>query len=227
MLMKKLFVYKLMGSNIFINHALTGMNLSYKLMGVRLTNFIINSSVGSIFTSGDSVTTLRQDLTAIEKQNINGIANYSVEGLKEMDEVKVATFFKVMLESIVAMTEGRDEGHLAIKLTTLISMDILTRMSRAQSIFLNDILKYNKRDSIVMKDISNSLIERGITFSQEELQSLFDSLKFEHNKHKDEVTRLEVYANGHLFKLFDSPVSEDFSRRIAIGCGVGIYEDDM
>jgi len=131
MLMKKLFVYRLMGSNLFINHALKGMELSYKLMGVRLTNAIINSSVGSIFTSGDSVHTLRQDLTAIEKQNIQGIANYSVEGLKEMDEAKVENFFNVMMESISAVTEGRDEGHLAIKLTTLIPMDILTRLSRA------------------------------------------------------------------------------------------------
>ena len=144
MLLKKLFVYRLMGSDLFINHALSGMQISYKLMGVRLTNAIINSSVGSIFTSGDSVSTLRQDLTDIEKKNIQGIANYSVEGLKEMDEAKVENFFKVMKESIMAVTEGRDEGHLAIKLTTLISMDILTRLSKAQFIFLNDILKFDK-----------------------------------------------------------------------------------
>ena len=54
-----------------------------------------------------------------------------------------------------------------------------------------------------------------------------DSLQFEHNKHKDQVTRLEVYANGHLFKLFDSSVSGEFLNRIAIGCGVGISEDDL
>mmetsp|Transcript_28725 Transcript_28725/g.43386 ORF Transcript_28725/g.43386 Transcript_28725/m.43386 type:complete len:293 (+) Transcript_28725:238-1116(+) len=227
MLMKKFFVYKLMGSNMFINHALTGMNLSYRLLGVRFTNFMINSSVGSIFTSGDTVQTLRQDLSAIEKQNINGIANYSVEGLKEMDEEKVANFFKVMKESIVAMTEGRSEGHLAIKLTTLISMDILTRLSRAQQIFMNDILKYDKQDPIQICDVRNSLIERGITFTEEELQGLFDSLKFEHNKHEDKVTRLEIYANAHLYKLFESPVGNDFLKRIAIGCGVGVSEDDM
>lgn len=51
-LMKKFFVYKLMGSNIFINHSLTFMNLCYKLFGTRLTNFGVNVSVASMFTSG-------------------------------------------------------------------------------------------------------------------------------------------------------------------------------
>ena len=59
------------------------------------------------------------------------------------------------------------------------------------------------------------------------MQTLFDSLKFEQNLHKDEVTRLEVYANGHLFKLFDSPVDKTLLKRIAIGTGVGVSEADL
>ena len=54
-LIKKYFVYKLMGSNLFINYSLGLMNVSYRLLGVRLTNFAINKSVGSLFTSGESI----------------------------------------------------------------------------------------------------------------------------------------------------------------------------
>ena len=61
-MLKKFFVYKLMGSDLFINHSLRMMNLSYKLFGVRLTNFAINSSVGSLFTAGETVKTLVLDM---------------------------------------------------------------------------------------------------------------------------------------------------------------------
>lgn len=54
-LIKKYFVYKLMGSNLFINYSLGLMNLAYKGFGIRATNFVINKSVGSLFTSGETI----------------------------------------------------------------------------------------------------------------------------------------------------------------------------
>lgn len=84
--MKKYFCYKLMGSDLFINNSLNAMNLFYKIMGVRLTNFFINKTVGSLFTSGESISTLVEDIRALEKNNIYGIANYVVEGLDVMDD---------------------------------------------------------------------------------------------------------------------------------------------
>lgn len=54
-LIKKFFVYKLMGSELFINHSLTFINVFYKILGIRLTNFAINNSVASLFTSGETV----------------------------------------------------------------------------------------------------------------------------------------------------------------------------
>ncbi len=97
MLMKKYFIYKIMGSNLFINYALTGMNLFYKLFGVRFTNFIINKSAGEIFTSGVSVQSLLQDMKLLEKKKIYGIGNYVVEGLHEMDEAKIEIFYRDMM----------------------------------------------------------------------------------------------------------------------------------
>ncbi len=41
-LMKKLMIYRMMSSNLFINHALRGMQLSYKILGRTLTNLMIN-----------------------------------------------------------------------------------------------------------------------------------------------------------------------------------------
>jgi hypothetical protein len=46
----------------------------------------------------------------------------------------------------------------------------MTRWSKAQETFLNDILKFNKQDRIDISDLKNSLMERGITFGDRELQ---------------------------------------------------------
>lgn len=40
-----------------------------------------------------------------------------------------------MTEGIKQMTNAKGEGHLAIKFTGLISIDIMTRLSKAQAFF--------------------------------------------------------------------------------------------
>lgn len=224
-LMKKFFCYKLMGSNLFINYALFGMNVFYKVLGVRFTNFMINKSVGSLFTAGESIQTLVEDIKALEKHNVYGIANYVVEGLDVYDDAFVQGVFEHMLESIHAQTEGKEEGHFALKLTGLISTDVMTRMSRAQQVYMNDILKFDKQETLNISDIRNSLLERGIEFSEQELEGLFKSLKFQDND-SENVSRLEVYANAHLFRL-NPELRSNLAKRIAFGCGVGISTEDF
>ena len=228
LLVKKYFVYKLMGSNVFINYSLFGMNVCYKLFGVKLTNFAINNSVASIFTSGETVSSIKSDIIEHERKGVNGIGGYVVEGLPKMDTVKIDRFYNAMLKFIRETTEGRTEGHFALKFTAIISIDIMTRMSRAQYTFMNDILKFDKQETIDISDLKNSLLERGVTFTNDELELLFKSLKFENNE-SGNISRLERYANAHLFKL-DSESrksNQDLMQRIAIGCGVGISEEDL
>ena len=101
-LMKKFFCYKLMGSDLFINYSLSMLNFFYKILGRRTTNFFINNSVGQLFTAGESISTLVEDIEALEKNNIYGIANYVVEGLDTMDEAFVQGVYEHMMESIHA-----------------------------------------------------------------------------------------------------------------------------
>lgn len=123
------------------------------------------------------------------------------------------------------MTEGRDSAHLALKITALISTDILTRMSQAQKIFLEDILQFDKRESITKDDLAMSLMERGIQFDDKELSNFFNQLRFSDNK-SDTLSRLEVFVNGHLFQLLENKRS-DLHRKIAIGCGTGLTQNDL
>jgi len=59
-LVKKFWIYKMMGSNLFINYSLLGMRLSYKLLGVKLTNLAVEKTCGSIFTGGVTLADLHE-----------------------------------------------------------------------------------------------------------------------------------------------------------------------
>jgi hypothetical protein len=48
-----------------------------------------------------------------------------------MDDDYVQKVYNHLIESIHVQTENKSEGHLAIKLTALISIDVMTKMSRA------------------------------------------------------------------------------------------------
>lgn len=76
----------MMSSNFFINYSLVGMNFSYRLFGVRLTNTVIERTAGSIFTGGVTLEDLDRDIANLEKRNIGGIGCYVVEGVREPDD---------------------------------------------------------------------------------------------------------------------------------------------
>ena len=67
LLVKKFIVYKLMGSDLFINHALGVMTACYQVLGIPVTNRAINTSVGTLFTSGETISTLMNDIAEFEK----------------------------------------------------------------------------------------------------------------------------------------------------------------
>lgn len=120
-----------MSSTLFINYAMSGMSLSYRLFGRKLTNLLINKTAGEVFTSGETIPSLLDDMGRLENRRIKGVANYVVEGIHEMNEKTIQNVYNDLMLSIKAITNGRTEGHLAIKLTAMISTDIMTRVSNA------------------------------------------------------------------------------------------------
>ena len=82
LLCKKLAIYKMMGSNLFIDYSLMGVSAAYKVFGTRLTNFVIEKSAGSVFTGGVDL----NDLSAAEKElrerGIGTVGCYVVEGVR-------------------------------------------------------------------------------------------------------------------------------------------------
>jgi hypothetical protein len=162
----------MMSSNLFINHALRGMHLSYKVLGRTLTNFLINSTAGTIFTSGETVSTLVADIKNLEARGILGVANYVVEGLHEMDDAVIQKVYEDLIDSVKVLTAGGQEGHLAIKLTSMITIGIMTRISKAQGVYLEDILQVWGPEEISKEDIRIGLEKQNIKFTEDDLNKV-------------------------------------------------------
>jgi hypothetical protein len=75
------------------------------------------------------------------------------------------------------------------------------------------------------------LLERGIVFQDQDLISLFDSLRFPTNS-TPFLNRVEIFANGHLFQVLPPRDSKEehlshLREKIALGLGFGVIDSDL
>ena len=140
-LVKKLMIYKMMGSNIFINYSLMGINMAYKVFGTRFTNSLIESTASSVFTGGVTVADLMESSKSFSKREIGTIGCYVVEGVRQAENKDLDQFYDFSVESVQAVTESGKEGHFALKLTAYVSTDIMEKVSQAQDRFANEVLQ--------------------------------------------------------------------------------------
>lgn len=145
-LIKKMFIYKMMASNLFINYSLPAMQYLYRFIGVPVTNSLIETTAGSIFTGGVSVQDLVAETERLEQLNVGVISMMVVEGLSNAEEATLDYFYEMSKDTVRVMTEGRSEAHFAVKLTAFVSLEVMQRMSTAQDAFLTKILELDYCD---------------------------------------------------------------------------------
>ena len=210
-------IYKMMGSNIFINHALFGMRASYKVLGVSLTNWFIEKTCGTIFTGGVTLEDLSRSAEELERQNIGTIGMAVVEGLSHVSEEKLDEFLAFSLKSVDMFTDGRTEGHLAVKLTAFVSTEVMEKVSTAQRSFVEKILQvpFDGSDAELSQvQLRENLAGLGIeNYSQTDFEALVNSVSDSEGK----MTAVYRYAGGHLFSLYNG--RNALQEQIAVKCG--------
>lgn len=160
-LIKKFFIYKVMGSNLFINYSLSGMTYAYRLLGIKLTNTVIEQTAGSIFTGGVTLDDLSRDIEILQERGIGGIGCYVVEGLRKVDNAVLDDFLELSLQAVDKLTEKSEEGHFAMKLTAYVSTELMEKLSLAQQRFTEDILQL-KHDSTNNSELSIEDLRRNL-----------------------------------------------------------------
>jgi len=96
-----------------------------------MTDYVVKRSVGSVFTSGESIYTLMKNIEELEKRNIGSLVACAHKNLDKMDEPKIEEHYEFMLHTIEMITLGKDEAHFSIKMTDFLPIDVLTRLSRS------------------------------------------------------------------------------------------------
>ena len=98
-----------------------------------------------------------------------------VEGVREAENAKLDQFLDFSIDSIKSITEGKEEGHFALKLTAYISTDVMEKLSLAQQRFLSEVLSltYDSTDESVLTEeqLTENLACLGVTdFSKSDLR---------------------------------------------------------
>lgn len=124
-----------MGSDLFIKYALSAMTMSYRLFGTKIVNAVVDNTAGSIFTAGVTIPNLVSQINLLEQKSQGGIGCYVVEGLENYNDQKFEEFFNFSMESVKLITQDKTEGHFALKLTAFMSMQEMTRFSKAQDFY--------------------------------------------------------------------------------------------
>ena len=206
MLIKKLMIYKMMGSNLFINYSLLGIRFAYRLFGKNLTNFAIENTAASVFTGGVTVSDLKQVSAELATRGIGSVGCYVVEGVRGAENTSLDQFLDFSVASIRSITEkGRKEGHFALKLTAYISTDLMERLNLAQQRFLDEVLtlSYDINDSTVLQReiLSERLANLGIdNYSASDFDALVAQLS--KNDTNNQMSNISLYKNGHLFQIY-------------------------
>jgi len=84
------------------------MTLAYRLLGIRITNSLIERTAGSIFTGGVTLDDLVRDTNELESQKVGGIGCYVVEGLRQVDNKRLDDFYEFCMGAVKQVSEGQN-----------------------------------------------------------------------------------------------------------------------
>ena len=118
-----------MNSNLFINWSSGLIDASYRVLGLRATNAIIDSTAGSIFVGGVTVDELNRTADGLQDRNIGTLVGYVVEGLRDKTNAELDEYVDFCVNSIKSITEGGKEGNFQLKLTAYMSTELMEKLN--------------------------------------------------------------------------------------------------
>ena len=206
-------------------------DVSYSLLGKKITNCLIENTGGQVFTSGPTIKTLIEDADRLYKNDgIWSSANFVMEGIENDDREKFDKAKDFLVETLdySQKTTGKNKDYLnlAIKLTGLGHMDMFKVFNIAQTLLIEGMFKkyatpqqkitifdessFNinnppQRPVLSRDGIITFLNEHGIEFTQEEIDEFITIAKFEDSEYsRDQIGEVEFYHNVHAHYIYSN-----------------------
>ena len=233
-LLKTAAIYKASQTDIVLEKGEALTNVSYRLMGKKLTNSIIENTGGKIFTSGPTIKTLIVDTDKFYiKNDVWSAANFVMEGIENDDVEKFDYAKDFLIETLGRCCKTRPYSHLAIKLTGLGHMEMFVKANKAQDLLLNGLFKTysTKREGerpILTKDsFKQFLNDNHIEFTETEVDEFFTIAKFADSEFsKEEIGEIEFYENVHAYYVHSDTHKSGLIRKICAYAGINKSTND-
>ena len=95
----------------------------------------MNVTIGNTFSSGTSIASLLRDIEHHRQKHTGSLSGYVIEALTEMDETKIDHTLQTMVDTIVAQNMIKGGSYYCLKYTSMITGEIMTKLSTAQQVF--------------------------------------------------------------------------------------------
>lgn len=211
-----------------LNNGTKIVDTCYKILGKDLTNSIIESTAGEVFTSGPTIKTLIADADKFynERGNLSG-ANFVLEGW-EKDDIQLFDKAKdYLIETVDRLCRTRHYAHLSVKLTGLCHMEMLIKYNNAQKVLHEDLFNaYSTKSSTGRKVLTRDAIVQFLKtnnydFTERSVDEFIEIAKFKDSKHwSGEVGEVEYYSNVHAHYIKSGQHNTDIIEQICERAGL-------
>ncbi|CAD8202166.1 unnamed protein product [Paramecium pentaurelia] len=190
-------------NNLLINHMLKYdwvvdqgpklFDLLYAICGTRLANFLVNHTIGKVFTAGENLESVERYLSS-SNNKISYIIDYCSEAVEGIDDCEKfydensSIFRQTVLE---CAKKPEKKNMIAIKVSSLIDMNLLKQINKARLNIFEMFYKISEGKSIItVEQVFSYLKEQGINLNEnEQKQFIKNVLKFNKNEIEiDEIT---------------------------------------
>jgi len=205
-LLKRIIIYKLCQTNLFIDKGEMIIRNCYKALGKRFTNVMINNTAGEIFTAGESIAQLSSESERLIKGNIESYGNYMLEGIETEDAATYDANTKYTISVIKEYCIPRPYTGIALKLTAYMPMGYWKTLNKKQEdifAFYDKLSSKNGGKYFTKADLEEELAVRKISYSQQNIDEFFRLVRkdLENEADSDKITKLQVFSNLHAFPI--------------------------
>jgi len=194
-------------NGLFVDNCHHLYNITRKVLGVRISEFLVANTMGRIFTSGHTLEQMDNSIATWRYPNINILISYSNEAPIELITPEMLDNNALNYVWCVQLCHksNRDNYGIALKCSSICSMAYL-RIANSAQIKIRSAFSPgfgNLSESLNTKQIGEFLKANNVEFSFRELQEFiklfFNKELSQENQNELEISKFEWLNEMHMF----------------------------
>ena len=140
-------------------------NLSKNILGIRVSDYLVRNTVGSIFSAGEQPQQIIQAASKLENSKIGAMITYAAEGVTYKDSKSALDLNGLIFEKGVEMSSQCKTKISAVKVSAIVPMEIIKHLTKVchqiEQIFNQ--IDTTGQGWITVADLTAKLSEKSLT----------------------------------------------------------------